>query len=146
MVGRDANPLTRVRIKSPPQRPAGTKKAPSKRLVARRKKTENLSAPGYYANPLPEVSFFGVLLNAGNDRNGNARRGVLVVEVLDGSEPRYAGFSPEGRGKPSYRETWGNIPVVGAFDMTPTRFADFLRTSDTVEWLGGAAARARALY
>lgn len=45
------NPLTRVRIKSPPQRPAGNSSAPSKRLIKRRKATAK--APrGVYANPL----------------------------------------------------------------------------------------------
>lgn len=44
------NPLTRVRIKSPPQRPAGNSSAPSKRLIKRRKATAK--APrGVYANP-----------------------------------------------------------------------------------------------
>lgn len=44
------NPLTRVRIKSPPQRPAGNSSPPSKRLMARRKKTAKAPA-GVYANP-----------------------------------------------------------------------------------------------
>ena len=45
------NPLSRVKVKSPPQRPAGTAAAPGKRLVARRKKTA--AAPkGFYANPV----------------------------------------------------------------------------------------------
>lgn len=48
---RRSNPLTRVRIKSPPQRPAGNTSAPSKRLIARRKKTAK-AAPGVYANPV----------------------------------------------------------------------------------------------
>lgn len=45
------NPLTRVRIKSPPQRPAGNSEAPSKRLMTRRKKTAKAPA-GVYANPV----------------------------------------------------------------------------------------------
>ena len=49
------NPLTRVRIKSPPQRPAGNSGTPSPRLVKRRKKTAK-AAPGVYANPLPYKS------------------------------------------------------------------------------------------
>lgn len=49
---RKGNPLTRVKIKSPPQRPAGNKSAPSKRLIKRR--TRTVKAPtGYYANPSP---------------------------------------------------------------------------------------------
>lgn len=47
----NSNPLTRVRIKSPPQRPAGNSSAPSKRLMTRRKKTAK-AAPGVYANPV----------------------------------------------------------------------------------------------
>lgn len=46
-----ANPLTRVRIKSPPQRPAGNSSPPSKRLMTRRKKTAKAPA-GVYANPV----------------------------------------------------------------------------------------------
>ena len=47
---RGSNPLTRVRVKSPPQRPAGNSEAPSKRLIKRRKKT-NAAPEGFYANP-----------------------------------------------------------------------------------------------
>lgn len=44
------NPLVRVKVMSPPQRPAGNKGKPSKRLVKRRKVTAK--APrGVYANP-----------------------------------------------------------------------------------------------
>lgn len=49
--GARSNPLTRVRIKSPPQRPAGNSSPPSKRLMARRKKTAKAPA-GVYANPV----------------------------------------------------------------------------------------------
>jgi hypothetical protein len=48
---RSENPLTRVKIMSPPQRPAGTRAKPGKRLVARRKKTAK-APEGFYANPL----------------------------------------------------------------------------------------------
>lgn len=48
---RSANPLTRVKVMSPPQRPAGTRAKPGKRLVARRKKTAK-APEGFYANPL----------------------------------------------------------------------------------------------
>jgi hypothetical protein len=44
---RKSNPLTRVKVKSPSML---TKKAPTKRLVARRKRTARAPA-GYYANP-----------------------------------------------------------------------------------------------
>lgn len=47
-----ANPLVRVRVKAPPQRPAGNTDAPSARLVKRRKATNKKSTPrGFYANP-----------------------------------------------------------------------------------------------
>jgi hypothetical protein len=46
-----SNPLTRVRIKSPPQRPAGNAETPSPRLMKRRKKTAKAPA-GVYANPV----------------------------------------------------------------------------------------------
>lgn len=49
------NPLTRVRIKSPPQRPRGSTAKPSKRLTKRRKATE-AAPPGYYANPLQRTT------------------------------------------------------------------------------------------
>jgi hypothetical protein len=46
-----SNPLVRVKVKSPPQRPAGNDDAPSKRLVKRRKTTAR--APrGVWANPV----------------------------------------------------------------------------------------------
>lgn len=48
---RKRNPLTRVKVKSPPQRPAGSTAAPSKRLVKRRKATQR-APEGYYANPV----------------------------------------------------------------------------------------------
>lgn len=51
-----SNPLVRVKVKSPPQRPAGTTAKPSKRLVARRKATK--AAPeGFYANPAPAFPY-----------------------------------------------------------------------------------------
>ncbi|TXH49686.1 MAG: hypothetical protein E6Q97_22245 [Desulfurellales bacterium] len=48
---RAKNPLTRVKVNSPSML---TKKAPSKRLVARRKKTER-APKGVYANPVVGV-------------------------------------------------------------------------------------------
>lgn len=48
----EENPLVRVRVKSPPQRPAGNTAAPSKRLVKRRKVTAK-APKGVYANPSP---------------------------------------------------------------------------------------------
>ena len=45
------NPLSRVKVASPPQRPKGTRAKPSPRLVKRRKAT-NRAPAGYYANPL----------------------------------------------------------------------------------------------
>ena len=45
-----ANPLVRVKVKSPAQRGKGD---PSPRLVARRKTTQK-APEGFYANPLPK--------------------------------------------------------------------------------------------
>lgn len=45
------NPLTRVKVMSPPQRPAGTRAKPSPDLVKRRRKTAK-APEGFYANPL----------------------------------------------------------------------------------------------
>ena len=49
---RRKNPLTRVKVKSPSM---ATKKAPSKRLTARRKATAKAPA-GYYANPVKHAA------------------------------------------------------------------------------------------
>jgi hypothetical protein len=48
---RYGNPLVRVKVNSPPQRPKGSRGAPSKRLRQRRQRTQRAPA-GYYANPL----------------------------------------------------------------------------------------------
>lgn len=59
-----ANPLVRVKVKSPAQR---GKAAPSERLIARRKVTQK-APPGFYGNPLSIVPFGqGVLDTAGSD-------------------------------------------------------------------------------
>lgn len=50
-VGQRKNPLVRVKVGSPPQRPAGSKGGPSKRLRERRKRTQR-APEGYYANPV----------------------------------------------------------------------------------------------
>ena len=64
---RKSNPLTRVKVKSPSYR---TGKAPSKRLITRRKSTKDAPA-GYYANPLKS---FIVKLNTENGRSGKWTR------------------------------------------------------------------------
>lgn len=53
-----ANPLTRVKLKSPAQRPAGQGEVPEKgsRLYERRKTTQK-APPGFYANPLPAFPY-----------------------------------------------------------------------------------------
>lgn len=53
-LSREPNPLSRVAVNDPPQRPKGTRKKPSKRLTTRRAKTAKLPK-GYYANPLTRV-------------------------------------------------------------------------------------------
>lgn len=76
------NPLTRVRIKSPPQRPAGNVDAPSTRLVKRRKKTAK-AAPGVYANP-GSVKMKHSVIAA--DRNTNLvfeQRGKGWIQIAD---------------------------------------------------------------
>jgi hypothetical protein len=144
------NPLTRVKIMSPPQRPAYANKdpdyKPSPRLIKRRRVTAK-APKGFYANPsqrLPASQFFAVKLNAGNDRNGNGRRGWIVFEILDGVEPRPAGFCDEsGMGSSALKREWGDVPAVGVFDISATQYAALKKQP---EMLIGAAARSRAMY
>lgn len=143
-MARKSNPLTRVKVKSPPQRPKGSTAAPSKRLVKRRKATQR-APEGYYANPKPRAVFFGVKVNAGNDRNGNSRRGVFVFETIDDVEARPVGFVAEDfGGRRSILDTYGNIPVVGEFDISPAQYTAAKKQGP--EWITGAMAKSRAAY
>lgn len=93
------NPLLRVKVGSPSQRPhrtddGGESTAPTARLKSRRRKTAK--APrGVYANPSGSSALLAILVNAGNDRNGNARRGWIIVRV-DGSNAEKVGFVDHG--------------------------------------------------
>lgn len=117
------NPLTRVKVKSPSM---ATGKAPTKRLTKRRKAT-NKAPAGYYANPV-QNQLFAVKVNAGNDRNGNSRRGWIVWEVLDKVEPRAIGFVDEDYGgSASLTRAYGDIPAVGMFDISARDYANFKR-------------------
>jgi len=82
------------------------------------------AAPTRKSNPVPLNQLFGVKLNAGNDRNGNPRRGWIVCEILDGVEARPVGFVDEGfDGASALARAYGDIPSVGVFDVSPKDYA-----------------------
>lgn len=113
---RKAKPVTRVS--------QATGAPPTKRLVKRRKKTA--TAPkGFFANPAArENQLFAVKLNAGNDRNGNPRRGWVVCEILDAIDARAIGFVDEEYGGSSaLSRAYGDMPSIGVFDVSPRDYA-----------------------
>ena len=66
---RKKNPLTRVKVNSPPQRPRGNSDTPSARLKKRRRSTQK-APEGYYANPVAPM-----------DRRGKQERHEFVYLV-----------------------------------------------------------------
>lgn len=92
---RGKNPLKRVRVMSPPQRPKGTTAKPSKRLVARRKATKK-APEGYYANPRAEKS---VLIAVKKPRENSFKRhasfsdydeAVIYARALHDAHPSWS--------------------------------------------------------
>lgn len=108
-------------VKRPSQ---ATRAAPTKRLVARRRKVTSGRAPaGYFPNPHPH---FGIKVNGGNDRNGNPRRGWIVVEI-HGENCDVHDFVTEGYRGPAALEDAGyhKLPTIGVFNVTAREFAAF---------------------
>lgn len=109
-----------------PARKTAAKRAPSRRvtLVASR-------------NPAP-LNLFAVKLNAGNDRNGNSRRGYLVHEIIDFADVRHLGFVTEdGIGVKALVQAYGDIPTTGEFDISAKQYADLKRQGPV--WLNVGA-------
>ena len=102
------NPLTRIKVKSPPQRPTGTATAPGKRLVARRKKTA-IAPKGFYANPVESRikgrvpkgdSLYVPVFRVSADSTGSGTRWNLLAQFYSASTAKqyaraYAAANPK---------------------------------------------------
>lgn len=89
-------------------------------------------------NPRAERNLFAVKLNAGNDRNGNSRRGYLVHEIIDYADVRHLGFVTEdGIGIKALTMAYGDVPTTGEFDISAKQFADLKRQGPV--WLNVGA-------
>lgn len=110
-----------------------TGKAPTKRLLKRRKSTTK-APKGFFANPVSARAswcHFGIKVNAGNDRNGNPRRAIAFFRH-DGEKATLLAVVNEG-----YSGTTGAIqdaaldpnttPVIGTFDVSVSQYRDLLK-------------------
>lgn len=120
-MSRVKNPRPRLGTKFPNRVSSITKRPPTKRLVARRRKNNK---KGYFPNPVGEK--LALHFNAGNDVNGNPRRLFLVLYVENGDvkvlEAVDEGF--HGRGALSRH---GKIPIVGEFRIAPSEYRSLLK-------------------
>jgi hypothetical protein len=102
-----------------PRPSRATHRAPSARLVSRRKKN---TKQGYFPNPLPDK--IALHFNAGNDTNGNPRRLFVVVNtqgvVIAAYDEGYIGESAVTKHFPG-------IAIVGRFDITPAQRKSLLK-------------------
>lgn len=125
---RAANPAPRIGTARPRRVSQLTKKPPTKRLVARRKKNTD---QGYFPNPdigrkhNPIADKIALHFNAGNDANGTPRRVFVVVNtsgvVIKAIDEGYLGE----------RAVTGEFPgiaIVGQFPIKPVDYKHFLRT------------------
>jgi hypothetical protein len=113
----NTNPAKRKKAASPKRRSQATGKAPTKRLVARRKANVK---PGYYPNPIGHGKI-AIWLNAGNDANGNPRRLYVVVTTTGVVE----GVYDEGYyGRQAVLEPHPGIEIVGQFMITPGQYRE----------------------
>lgn len=89
-------------------------------------------------NPRAARNLFAVKLNAGNDRNGNSRRGYLVHEIIDYADVRHLGFVTEdGIGIKALTMAYGDVPTTGEFDISAKQYADLKRQGPV--WLNVGA-------
>ena len=107
-----------------------TKKPPTKRLLARRKKTARAPA-GFFANPADAFCYFGVKVSAGNDRNGNPRRAVAFFRH-NGSNATLLAVADEGySGLTGAIQSAGldpaKTPVIGTFDVPVSEYRNLLK-------------------
>jgi len=118
-VPRGTNPAPRIGTAHPKRKSEATKKTPTKRLVARRKRN---TKAGYYPNPIQDK--IALYFNAGNDTNGNPRRLFVVVNtagaVIGAYDEGYAGESAVTKHYPG-------IAIVGRFDITPAQRKSLLK-------------------
>ena len=113
------NPARRIGTAHPKRKSEATKKTPTKRLVARRKRN---TKAGYYPNPIQDK--IALYFNAGNDTNGNPRSLFVVVNtagaVIGAYDEGYAGESAVTKHYPG-------IAIVGRFDITPAQRKSLLK-------------------
>lgn len=80
--------------------------------------------PNRAKNPTPHAAILAILLNAGNDRAGNPRRGWIVVRISGSDVEELAfvdhGYSGEGALKEYARESGKSWPIaqVGEFEIS----------------------------
>lgn len=114
-----------------------TGKPPTKRLIARRMK--NARAPkGFFANPDQLPVYFGIHLNAGNDRNGNPRRAIVFMRH-NGKDASVVKVVNEGfQGVSGAIQAAGldprTTPVIGRFDITPSQYRNVLKMAPGVAY------------
>lgn len=116
-----------------------TRTTPSKRLKARRAAHLDAGTPaGFFPNPVGKWCYFGIKVNAGNDRNGNPRRAVAFFEH-DGKNAKLLAVINEG-----YSGTTGAIraaeldpdktPVIGTFNVSVSEYRDLLKMQPGISY------------
>jgi len=113
---RSKNPTRRTVAAKPKARSRATGKAPSARLIARRKKD---TVKGYYPNPVADK--IALHFNAGNDSNGNPRRVFVVVNTNGNVE---GAFNEGYIGSSAVTKHFPGIAIVGRFDITPAQYRE----------------------
>lgn len=92
-----------------------------------------LSDPVRSRNPTPKRNpaggvLLGIGVDAGKDRNGNPRRGHLVVRVSEGRAGiERVGFVESGySGDSDLRRQFGDIPTIESFDVSSAVFKSLM--------------------
>ena len=71
------------------------------------------------------TAMLAVYVNAGNDTNGNPRRGWAVHDVITAT---IVEFIDEGyNGRAELRKKYGEIAETGRFDITPRQYRELLK-------------------
>lgn len=66
-----------------------------------------------------------IYINAGNDRNGNPRRGWLIS---DGDGGPFRDFVDEGyQGREPLRKLYGDVPTTSQIEVSPSVYRDAYR-------------------
>ena len=107
---------------------AGTLAKPARKTTPRKpaaRRSNPAKPPRAFAGSSSQL--IGIKFNAGNDRNGNPRRGWLVVEIIDGADMRPVGFVVDDySGIRALVEEFGiDVPSIGVFDLAPKQYAEW---------------------